>query len=284
MQEKKRPLWAMVMCAVLAGCGGGGGGENESAREPSPAALQALASAAKPAAATAQGGPPAGPQRRAQAYSADLAEKLFALAESSYAELFPSKQATRSFQGWSYRYYPETGITLAVIDAGVYALGGTFGPEAMHLGPITNFVQAPATGKDRPLTASILAQCPDAPSSSSPEFYKCMVGHLNGVQKFNSNKSCRLDITEAGLFTLSSEGQSVTVGPAYGFVAFTKISAAGLVSFTVKAQEDAAFAKGIAVSTPAFAFSFNNGGTLSAEATPSGSSTASISCTLTVPK
>lgn len=51
MQEKKRPLWAIVLCAALAGCGGG---ESEPVWEPSNStllALQALRTAAQPAAA-----------------------------------------------------------------------------------------------------------------------------------------------------------------------------------------------------------------------------------------
>ncbi len=276
MQMRKRPLWAVLTFAALAGCGGG---ESEPRHEPATSALLALGSAAAPAAHAS-----AGPQRRAQAYSANLADKLFAFAESSHAELFPNHQATQSFDGWSYRYYPETGIYLAVIGDGVYGLGGVFGTHVQSLGPITQFVEAPATGKDRPLTASILAQCPEASASSSPEFYKCMVGYLNGVQKFDSSKSCRLEISETGVVTLSSQGSSVAVAPAFAFSFYSKTGSAGLIAFTIKAQDTSAYAKKIEVSAAAFALSFSSGGTLSAEATPSGSNTASISCTLTVPK
>jgi hypothetical protein len=72
---------------------------------------------------------------------------------------FPSKQATRSFDGWAYRYCPETGIYVAVIRSGVYVLGGAFGTEVMRLGEITQFVGQPPTRSGPPLAASMLGQC-----------------------------------------------------------------------------------------------------------------------------
>ncbi|NRF70981.1 hypothetical protein HLB44_28645 [Aquincola sp. S2] len=277
--HKHSVIAAIAASVFIAGCGGGEADVNESAAQPK--AVQALA-----AAAAAHAGSPSGRQRAlaaaAGSYSADLATQLYALAESAYAAYFPSKQSTRTFEGWSYRYYPETGIHLAVIGNGVFALGGPFGTEVMSLGAITSYVTAPATGKDRPLTATILGQCPDVVASTAPGFHACMVGNLTGAQTFDTAKTCRLDIADDGALTLSSDGKSGSVGPTYSSVNFTKSGSFGNFILMVSNAGDSRSAKMQVMANPTI--SFAQGGTLKAEFTPAGALTASISCMLNAPK
>ena len=109
-----------------------------------------------------------------------------------------------------------------------------------------------------------------------------MIGRLTGTQKFNTSKSCSLEITETGVLTLSSDGKSVTVGPQFGTVFYSKYPAANLLSVTVS-QPGGGFVGEIKL--PASTkFSFSSGGTVDVEATEPGTSTAGISCTLSVPK
>lgn len=279
MQCKYTLIATLTACAVLTACGGG----ESSSTDPQTVALSALSAKAGVASPSTSSNSNARPERRIQAYSADRAAQLFAKAEATYGTYFPSKQATRSFNGWSYRYYPETQVYLAVIDSDVYVLGGAFGTEVMRVGAVSDFVDTAATGKDRPLTATILAQCPDASASTSAEFYKCMVGYLEGTQTFDTSKNCRLEITDTGVFTLSSDNKLVTVGPTYGLPIYSKMTSNGLISASVQASSDRAFRAEVKL-RQSTGFSFTAGGKLDAEATPEGSSTASISCRLIVPK
>lgn len=267
---------ALAASLLMAGCGGGADDTDQGA---SATALSALSAAA--------GTPHASATRRrktlaAGEFSADMTSRLFALAESEYAAYFPSKQATRNFAGWAYRYYPETGIYLAVIDSGVYVLGGAFGSEVVSLGEISTFVDQQPTGKDRPLTASILGQCPDVTASTSPDFYACMVGNLSGTQAFNTTKTCRLEVSDGGILTLSSDGKSGSIGPGFDIVSFTKNSAYGnFLLMAVGPRVEVSGAQITIKSNPTI--SFNDGGNLEVDFKPAGSNTASISCKLNVP-
>ena len=266
---------ALAASLLLAGCGGGADGNDQGA---SAAALSALG-----AAADLQGAN--GTLRRqvlvAGEFSADLTSQLFARAESEFAAYFPSKQATRGFDGWAYRYYPETGIYLAVIGSGVYVLGGAFGSEVVRLGEITQFVGQSLAGKGRQLTATILSQCPDSPGSQLPGFYQCMVGQLAGTQKFNAAKSCHLGISDSGVWTLTSDGKSVTVGPEYGVAYYQKSALTGFVATSVK-QPGGGYVAEIKLGPSRQ--SFTEGGTVDVEAKEQGSFNAVISCQLNVPK
>lgn len=266
---------ALAASLLIAGCGGGADTAEQAAD------AQALTALSAAAAVRRTGDTPRRHTLAEGTFSADLAGQLFALAESSYAAYFSSKQATRGFEGWAYRYYPETGTYLAVIGSGVYVLGGAFGAEVIHLGEITSFVGHPPAGTGQPLTASKLAQCPEASGSQSPDFYQCMVGSLTGTQKFNTAKSCRLDINDRGVWTLASDGKSVSVGPAYGLAVYSKYSGAGILMTKVE-QPGGGFTAQIQLT--ATGLSFTNGGTIDAEAKESGSSTATISCRMNVPK
>jgi hypothetical protein len=265
---------ALAASLLVAGCGGAESNDQSA----NAAALGALGAAAD-AQRTSD-------MHRRQAlaageFSAELTGLLFARAESEFAAYFPSKRATRGFDGWAYRHYPETGIYLAVIGSGVYALGGAFGNEVVPLGDITQFVNPQRSGKDRPLTAAILSQCPDSAGSQLPSFYQCMVGKLTGTQKFNAAKSCHLDISDSGVWTLSSDGKSVAVGPEYGLAYYNKSASMGILATFVKQPGSGFMAE---VKLGPSVLSFTEGGTVDAEAKGQGSSNAVISCKLNVPK
>src|SRR5262245_8866125 len=71
-------------------------------------------------------------------YSVDTATRIFELAESNYAAYFPGQQTSRAFEGWAYRYYPQTSVYLAVIGSDVVVLGGPFGPEFVRVGAVAD--------------------------------------------------------------------------------------------------------------------------------------------------
>lgn len=115
-----------VLAAIL--LAGGGSTVGADSREPSPAHVMHHATTL--------------------AASASNAEQLFAVAESTYAELFPSHPSTLQAAPFSYRYYPQSGVYLGVVVEtnpsyridGVYVLGGPFGNAAVYVGQVTDFV------------------------------------------------------------------------------------------------------------------------------------------------
>ena len=141
----RRSLWPaapVAMTLALASCGGGGGGE---AGHPLSAAPQ-MASASQRA-MLGLAGPAVTPRLKALAgtdglYGAttaeDAVEQLFnKVAEPALPQYFPGRKQTLTFDRFRYRFYPETGIYLAVaigvapgsglVESGVYVLGGAFG-------------------------------------------------------------------------------------------------------------------------------------------------------------
>lgn len=121
-------ILAVVLAVSLVGCGGG------SVDEGPVGALEAVAESVGTR-----------PENRKMALSVSqdalaAANAVYALGESAYREYFPSQQATRMMGSWTYRYYPETGSYLAVIDWRVYVLGGGFGPEVVDVGAVSDYV------------------------------------------------------------------------------------------------------------------------------------------------
>ena len=279
MFSRTTTIAALAVAALVSACGGGADGADQVATASAERAL--IAASASQHAQAGRQVPLA--STSAGTYSAEQASKLYALAESSFAAYFPSQQATRTFDGWSYRYYPETSTYLAVIGDQVFVMGGAFGPEVTALGLVSKFVGTAPSGSERPLTAGILNQCPDVVASTSPQFYSCMVGHLTGTQAFNTGKACRLDVSPEGVLTLSSDGASKSMGPTFGRVNFTKNSSFGnfIALLYGPGASTADMAQLQVMASPSI--SFAQGGTLKAEYTPAGSSTASLTCTLTVP-
>lgn len=84
--------------------------------------------------------------------SADIAsdtERLLNWAETTYPDLFRSRQATINIEPWLYRYYPETQIYAGVNknDNDVYVLGGDFGNTPTRIDTLANLVsQIPNSG------------------------------------------------------------------------------------------------------------------------------------------
>ncbi len=127
-------LCLMVSMLWLASCGGG----------QSPPAVTAATAAAAMVAGQTQA-----PQRRALAVAdadadtvlpLDAANELMDYAEVHYAQFFPSHATTDFALGYTYRYYPATGIYLGVRDGHVYVLGGAFGEEIVPVGPLAAFI------------------------------------------------------------------------------------------------------------------------------------------------
>lgn len=75
------------------------------------------------------------------AVSADIAS-VFSLAESKVPEYFPGGAITLTFQGYVYRFYPTTGIYLAMANNNVFLLGGAFGNAIVDAGTISSVITA----------------------------------------------------------------------------------------------------------------------------------------------
>ncbi|MCK5831493.1 MAG: hypothetical protein KAH20_14455 [Methylococcales bacterium] len=69
-------------------------------------------------------------------------EKIMNGAEQVLPQFFPSKQKTKSYPPYLYRFYPSTEIYVGINqkDGGVYVLGGVFGDEPLFVGPIDEII------------------------------------------------------------------------------------------------------------------------------------------------
>lgn len=76
------------------------------------------------------------------------AEQLLDYAEYHFGQYFPGNQVTKEFQGYLYRYYPDTKAYLGVKDGNVFTLGGPFGDTIRPQGRLTDFV-TPGPPADR---------------------------------------------------------------------------------------------------------------------------------------
>lgn len=128
MKQRAWAAAALVLPALLAGCGGGSDSSEGTARpvvnaaaQPSTTAIQAF-----------------------EVPDADV-ERMLDDAEARYPLNFPSHQPTLTAPPFRYRYYADTGIYLGVATqpdmgyavGGVYALSEVFGPTPLHLGPLS---------------------------------------------------------------------------------------------------------------------------------------------------
>lgn len=162
-------LGALAFAMSLAGCGGGGG----SGEEPAPEALLQRAAAA--------------PAPRMQAMAIPLgadpaagANKLFTFAEAqaSLRSYFPRNEPTRSMGSWFYRYYPQSGVYLAVINWRVYVMGGAFGAEVVDVGPVDAYITV-----DGPATPS---PPPPAPPPAARSGIDALIGNVTFTYQFTS--------------------------------------------------------------------------------------------------
>lgn len=113
-------FWVCLVCITLGSCGGGSREVGAATFSASQAAPQALASVQSALYGTV---------------SPEVAvEQLLDFGEAIYGEVFPGHKPTLTFGPYRYRYYPETGVYLAVavgvaegdglVESGVYVLGG----------------------------------------------------------------------------------------------------------------------------------------------------------------
>lgn len=186
-----------VLVLILSACGGG----NE---DDIPVALSAQASAASSV----------GVKRRALYVPAGAdalvyANKLLDFGELNFPAYFPGHGLTKSINGFVYRYYPQTGAYLAVIDWKVYVLGGPFGPDVVYVGDLTDFIAV--AQPDATLTATKLSACPNATGSTAPNFYSCMVGTLKGGQVFSPTTLCTFTVDRSGTLTLESGAEKYVI-------------------------------------------------------------------------
>jgi hypothetical protein len=151
MMRAAHSLWGLLrglawMSSLLAGI----------AAVPAGAATpqQALASAlraralAAPAQQLAAAASPVAPE--------EAALQLLDLAESAYPGFFPGRQPTQTLSPFVFRHYPQTGVYLGVVVIpdlgyeylGVYAMGGTFGPQPTWVGPLVQFITPQRTRRE----------------------------------------------------------------------------------------------------------------------------------------
>jgi hypothetical protein len=67
-------------------------------------------------------------------------DSVFSLAESKVPEYFPGGAITLAFQEYVYRFYPATGIYLAMANNNVFLLGGAFGDAIVDAGSISSVI------------------------------------------------------------------------------------------------------------------------------------------------
>jgi uncharacterized delta-60 repeat protein len=164
--------WAALTLAcatALVGCGG----TDRSDTDPLSHAVAQASDATPTVAPEAQAAPAhdataqvlSGLRRRALALQAsavpadEAARQLMDFAEAQFPQHFPGPAQTLLAAPFAYRYYPSTGVYLAValppaapyVDQGVYVLGGAFGNAPLYAGVLTDFI----TPVDLPLRLAL---------------------------------------------------------------------------------------------------------------------------------
>ena len=69
--------------------------------------------------------------------TAELINQVFSVAETKLPEFFPGGAITLTFENYTYRFYPQTAIYLAISDGSVFLLGGAFGEAIVNAGPVS---------------------------------------------------------------------------------------------------------------------------------------------------
>lgn len=268
---------ALVLVAVLAGCGGGSNDwvseqDQQAAAEQRIGQVQSSADhlpidrsivvAAAPAMRHALSTSPVA----AEALTAAAATQLFDFAERTFPAYFPSAQPNRVVDTWFYRYYPQTQTYLAVIGGRVYVMGGPFGPEVVSVGLLTDYVTLTAPQSAGAITAAQIARCPQGVALGAKNFYTCMTGALAGTQKFDTSKACTLAIGTDGVITLASGSTSLSVGPEYQRVSFTNSPTNDMFNVAVIVPVSGFDLRTLSISSGISpTFTFANGGVIDAE-------------------
>jgi uncharacterized delta-60 repeat protein len=155
LSSPRRAALSLALAAALTACGGSDRSDDDPLNH---AAVQAGDDAAVPVAATPTVDAAApvvnSLRRRALALQAsavpsdDAAGQLMDFAEAQFPQHFPGPAQALMAPPFVYRYYPATGVYLAValppaapyVDQGVYVLGGAFGPAPLYAGLLTDFI------------------------------------------------------------------------------------------------------------------------------------------------
>jgi hypothetical protein len=136
MKQRAWGAAALVLPALLAGCGGGSDSSEATARPMVQAAAQRSAA-------------------EVQAFEVSDAdvERLLDDAEARYPSIFLTHQPTLAAAPFRYRYYADSGLYFGVATqadmgyavGGVYVLSDMFGPTPLHLGPLSVFLLSGTT-------------------------------------------------------------------------------------------------------------------------------------------
>jgi len=134
------------------------------------------------------------------------AEVLFNWAEQNYSDFFPTVAKTQTFNEWTYRFYPKTGIYVGVNknDQSAYLLGGRFGNNPVFVGKLSDLlVQATATTGDSSTGHSAVCNANQLPPGMS------INGSGNDIT-LTTNGAC-IEISQQGAFC-QPESQSTASG------------------------------------------------------------------------
>lgn len=64
-------------------------------------------------------------------------QRIFTLAEQLFPQFFaPANQEDRLYEGYEYRYYPDTSTYIGIKNGEVFVLGALFGPDIVRIGTI----------------------------------------------------------------------------------------------------------------------------------------------------
>ena len=106
---------ALILLFLLAGCGGGGSGPNHEFRN----AVYKSERNVQLDFLTFSGS-------STESQRSITSDELFNWAEGTFPQFFPTQQTTKSFESFSYRFYPETNVYLATDNLRqVWVLGPT---------------------------------------------------------------------------------------------------------------------------------------------------------------
>jgi hypothetical protein len=131
-------MGAITLLLALAACGGSGG----DAPDPASAGLEQLRQAASQPQSNTSELPPAMQSASAisvAAPAAPTADEFFDWAERTQPELYPGHQSNRSLPPYVFRYYPGTGVYLAVRSGQIYTLTPGNGYQLVGLGKLSDF-------------------------------------------------------------------------------------------------------------------------------------------------
>lgn len=270
-----KKLMAFTLAALVSACGGDGDGRALDAIETAAAAPQRMRALAVPVGADARLN----------------ADRLMDYAEAQYKDLFPVAATTRSLDGWVYRYYPQTGVYLAVINWRIFVVGGPIGPEARDVGQVSDYITITPPSNLAPTVSLTLALKAASPTSTviltadaaDGDGTVAKVEFFNGTTKLGETQAAPHVLTlaglPAGLYELTAKATDNA-----GSTATTPVSRLRLDSSTTTPVETPITVASLAKCSTALGTSAANSYTCMVGATPTGtlSGTTAQSCSMTV--